>query len=90
MQNNKDYDIIKLKIQFYSYVAARVLINIITIISLFYSLELKLAIVLTLLNVVLLPFTMKKAYVLNRTIKTVEMVKAFIKTFDNKNKGDKK
>ena len=90
MQNNKDYDIIKLKIQFYSYVAARVLINIITIISLFYSLDIKPAIILTLLNVVLLPFTMKKAYVLNRVLKTLTLAKAFIELFDNKNKGDKK
>lgn len=85
-----DKNLLKIKLELYSYVAARVLINIITIISLFYSLELKLAIVLTLLNVVLLPFTMKKAYVLKRALKTLTLAKAFIELFDKKDKGDKK
>ena len=90
MQNNKDYDIIKLKIQFYSYMVSKFLIRIFTTMVLFYSLDIKPAIILTILNMIILPFIISKTYTLNRTIKTVEMVKDFIKTFDNKNKGDKK
>lgn len=90
MQNNKDYDIIKLKIQFYSYMVSKFLIRIYTIMVLYYSLDIKLAIILIILNMIILPIIISKTHTLNRTIKTVEMVKAFIKTFDNKNKGDKK
>ena len=65
-----DKDFLKIKLELYSYVTARILINVITIIALFYALELKLAIVLTLLNVLLLPFTIKKVYTLKRALKT--------------------
>lgn len=90
MENNKDYDIIKLKIQFYSYMIAKFAIKIFTTIVLFYSLDIKPAIILTILNIIILPIIISKTHTLNRTIKTVEMVKAFIKTFDNKSEGDKK
>lgn len=90
MQNNKDYDIIKLKIQFYSYMIAKFAIKIFTTIVLFYSLDIKPAIILTISNMIILPIIISKTHTLHRTIKTVEMVKGFIKMFDKKKEGDKK